>query len=356
MAKHGHLGEFDANKDDWKSYIERAKQSFAANDIADAVKRRAILLSACGASTYRTIKDVLTPQAPGEVAFDDIVEMLSKYFQPTPSEIVQRCRFNSRIRRPHETIAVFTAQLKKLVEHCNFGDTLNQMLRDRLVCGVNNEKWQQRVLAEEGLTYDKALKMLLALEAAEREVKDLSGPKEVLSVRSRRPQTSPPFSKQTAPPQRMDAGAACYRCGGRHDQAECWYREEECHFCHKKGHIAAVCRQKKKQPPQHSQQRRTPPRKFVRKSTHRVVEEPEPVPPEYPMYSCSSPGTQPLFVEVQIHEAPIRMEVDTGATLSIISRHTYDTTWEEAPSRFLVQSCAPTQGKKLPSMEQLMSK
>ena len=26
MASHGHLGEFDASKDDWTSYIERARQ------------------------------------------------------------------------------------------------------------------------------------------------------------------------------------------------------------------------------------------------------------------------------------------------------------------------------------------
>lgn len=44
MAKHGHLGEFEANKDDCVFYIERAKQYFAANEVTDAGKQRAILL------------------------------------------------------------------------------------------------------------------------------------------------------------------------------------------------------------------------------------------------------------------------------------------------------------------------
>ena len=47
------------------------------------------------------------------------------------------------------------------------------MLRDHLVCGIENEKWQQRLLSEDGdMTYDKAQKFLLALEVAE-EVKHI---------------------------------------------------------------------------------------------------------------------------------------------------------------------------------------
>ena len=50
-AKHGFLGEFDYAKGDWKSYIERTKQYFTANDVTDGAKQRAILLSSCGDAT-----------------------------------------------------------------------------------------------------------------------------------------------------------------------------------------------------------------------------------------------------------------------------------------------------------------
>ena len=36
------------------------------------------------------------------------------------------------------------------------------------------KKWQQKLLAEENLTYEKAYKLLLSLEASEKEVKDIS--------------------------------------------------------------------------------------------------------------------------------------------------------------------------------------
>ena len=43
--------------------------------------------------------------------------------------------------------------------------------------GIANKKWEQRLLAEDKLTYDKAYKLLLSQEASKKEVKDLSKPK-----------------------------------------------------------------------------------------------------------------------------------------------------------------------------------
>ena len=52
-ATHGHLREFDSTHEEWETYIEHLEQYFTANDVQDAGKQRAILLSCCGASTYR---------------------------------------------------------------------------------------------------------------------------------------------------------------------------------------------------------------------------------------------------------------------------------------------------------------
>ena len=80
MASHGHIGEFDASKDDLTSYIARAQQYFAANDIDSPAKVSVVLISAHGPATYIIIKDVLTPEAPSTVDFDTIVEKLTKHF------------------------------------------------------------------------------------------------------------------------------------------------------------------------------------------------------------------------------------------------------------------------------------
>ena len=47
------------------------------------------------------------------------------------------------------------------------------MLRDRLVCGINNHQIQKRLLAEHDLKYQKAVELALAMESASKNVGDL---------------------------------------------------------------------------------------------------------------------------------------------------------------------------------------
>ena len=59
---------------------------------------------------------------------------------PNQSVIVQRYRFYSRFHKPNELITTFVAKPRSLVKDCNFGQTLEENLRDRLICGVNDQE------------------------------------------------------------------------------------------------------------------------------------------------------------------------------------------------------------------------
>ena len=138
MAAHAKVGTFNESTELWSLYIERLGHYFVANDVKDDTKKRAILLSSCGVGTYTIIRNLLAPDLPSTKSFDEIVEAAGKHFNPKPSSIVQRFRFNSRVRKEGESVADFVAQLRQLSEHCQFGDTLSNMLRDRIVCGIND--------------------------------------------------------------------------------------------------------------------------------------------------------------------------------------------------------------------------
>ena len=62
------------------------------------------------------------------------------------------------------------AELKKLSTECEYGDSLNEVIRDRLVCGVNDRRIQKRLLAEPDLTFKKAMEIAQAMEAADKNV------------------------------------------------------------------------------------------------------------------------------------------------------------------------------------------
>ena len=88
------------------------------------------------------------------------------YYEPEPSPIVQRYKFNTRNRASGESIAAYVAALRELAEHCDYGASLSEMLRDRLVCGVNHEGIQKKLLAEKDLDYDKAYGIAVAIEVS----------------------------------------------------------------------------------------------------------------------------------------------------------------------------------------------
>ena len=121
-------------------YTERLEQYFTANDVRNAGKQRAILLSCCGASTYHLIINVLALNRPTDIPFDATVTQMRMHFHPTPSEMVQRYLFNSRMRRPGESVLMYVAKLKKLAEFWNFGEMLKPMLRDSIDCEIDNER------------------------------------------------------------------------------------------------------------------------------------------------------------------------------------------------------------------------
>ena len=79
MTAFGSIGEFNQVKETWTAYSERLEEYFTANDINDAGKKRAILLSACGAATYQLIRDLLTPVKPNTKTFEEIVEVNCMY-------------------------------------------------------------------------------------------------------------------------------------------------------------------------------------------------------------------------------------------------------------------------------------
>lgn len=88
---------FDPKSEDWTSYSERLQQHFIANDVEDVEKKRAILLSVCGAATYKLIHSLVHPYKPTDKIFDELVELVKNHHKLPPSEIVQRYNFNTRV-------------------------------------------------------------------------------------------------------------------------------------------------------------------------------------------------------------------------------------------------------------------
>ena len=96
-----------------------------------------------------------------------------EHLDPKPNIITQRYKFYKRERAATESVSEYVAALRKLSEHCNFGDGLNDHLRDRIVCGINNERILQKLLSIKDLDLKTAIDNAVAIEAAMRNTKEM---------------------------------------------------------------------------------------------------------------------------------------------------------------------------------------
>ena len=86
MATHGSLVQFNPDKEEWTSYVERLNYYLIANEVTDDTKKCAILMSGCGPTTYKTICSLVDSEIRKTI---DLVEIVTSHFDPKPSSIVQ---------------------------------------------------------------------------------------------------------------------------------------------------------------------------------------------------------------------------------------------------------------------------
>ena len=318
-----------------------ARTIFEANDITGdekATKRRATFLSVIGPSPYKLLRSLLSPAKPSDKTYAELVAKQTEHYSPTPSEVIQHFRFNSRSRKAGESIAAYVAELRHLAEFCNYGDTLDKMLRDRLVHGINNEGIQRKLLQETSpLTFARALTVAQGAETAVKNLKEMQASKLELSSNSSSSTgvtvKSEPVHKVSGKKASSNEGGArltCHRCGKPgHLVPVCRFRESVCHKCKKKGHLTKVCRSKSQtQPTSHG----TKPKRSTSQPVRQVDEESDAESDDsmQPILTVKQgcDGRQPpIKVHVGVDKCSIPMEIDTGASVSIMSETTYHKLW-----------------------------
>ena len=86
---------------------------------------------------------------------------------------VIRYNFKTRNQRPGEGFESHYTELKNTVKDCEFGSLEDNLLRDRLVCGIIDEILREKLLQVEDLTLEKCVNMCRLLESSARQLKTL---------------------------------------------------------------------------------------------------------------------------------------------------------------------------------------
>ena len=131
-------------------------------------------------------------------------------------------------------------ELYTLAENCNYGDLTSEMMRDRLVVGIQDETLSQKLQLDPTLTLDKAKQMILQKEAVREQQQALK--KDVFAPAVEELKVTPKVYPNRW---KREQQTACPRYGlGTHPREKCPAKDAKCYRCQRNGHFASQCRSK----------------------------------------------------------------------------------------------------------------
>ncbi|KAL1484541.1 hypothetical protein MTO96_011239 [Rhipicephalus appendiculatus] len=84
---------FDDAVSSWSTYRVRLEAYFEGNEITDAAKRRALLVSSLNDSVVRILQGHLPGVPINSLTYDDVVKCLEEHFNPQANEIAASYSF-----------------------------------------------------------------------------------------------------------------------------------------------------------------------------------------------------------------------------------------------------------------------
>ena len=222
-------------------------------------------------------------------------------------------------------MASFSVALRQLSSSCEFGAFLPEALRDQFVCGLSNQGIQRKLLAEANLTLDSALQLATAMSMAtentvEFHTDTLRRDTHTVNKVSKNVQTKT-YAKSSS--------YVCWRCAKpNHSPDVCRFKDAVCHGCKQKGHIIRACKKRQSTGvPQKGAAR------YVVDCSEETINTTDEEDNMLGIYSAERQNnkTKPVVGSVSLEGVDCEMHVDTGATVSLVSRAFYKERFPHVP-------------------------
>lgn len=227
-----------------------------------------------------------------------LIAKFDEYFLPQKNVTVERHRFFCRNQMEHESVEQYVFELNKMARSCEFESLCSDLVRDRLICGIQDGAMRERLLREPKLTLSKALDICKIAEMTRVQASNFAKPEvathhvhEVCQVhgcaqheqqgdesvhwvqrarctrcqqasaapgasgtrgardrrrrgrgrgRGRGPRAAQPSTSNETSAYRRQS--VCYKCGLNHDLYKCPAYGVRCDKCEKYNHYAKMCK------------------------------------------------------------------------------------------------------------------
>lgn len=328
----------------WKKWKLRFEIFMDANEIAKfpQSKQTAIFLNAIGDDGIDIFNSFNIDRTKTKV--EEIIKKFDDKFSPHTNVTVERYNFFTRIQKSHESLDDYLTILNNLSSTCDFKELKESLIKDMLVIGIRNTHIKERLLQEEKLTTETAMKIAKNLELSQERSNKLvqengtnndkvqiikSDHKFKQNQRNRSRQRSflaPTLQRNNSPrrhnssnryqsnKQSTSETKNCTRCDQIH-RHKCPAEDKICKNCKKKGHFAKCCFFRKSE-------------QTYKKNRQQVsnisCEESNYISGNYVINSINNCNTKNWQINVFINKYKLQCQIDTGADTNVISKKLLD--------------------------------
>ncbi|KAJ8887618.1 hypothetical protein PR048_013835 [Dryococelus australis] len=108
-----------------------------------------------------------------------ILDILEQHFIPTANETVIHYVFFSRVLQEGESLDMFVTELQT---DCKFGDLRDNLIQDRIICGLRDVQVKDRLLWDPNLDLLKGIIIIRATELADIHIRQFEGKSGIFGV------------------------------------------------------------------------------------------------------------------------------------------------------------------------------
>ncbi|XP_058837817.1 uncharacterized protein K02A2.6-like [Topomyia yanbarensis] len=278
-----------------------------------------LLMRKLGSSEHERYVSYILPKLPKDYKFTDTVEKLKILFGAAESVISKRYRCLQVTKQPTDDYVTYACRINKTCVEFELSKLTEEQFKCLMfVCGLKSEgdsEIRPRLLSKieerDNITLDhlsEDCQRLLCLKRDTAMIESSASPSSVNFIKRKqfsKHQQKPPM--ETAGPDKNIPSTPCWFCGGMHFVRDCTHRSHKCKDCGIVGHREVYCSTAKRT--SKASRNKKHPGSYATKSVSLVI---------------NTVDKRRRFVTVMLNGVNVRLQLDTGSDISIISKRLWE--------------------------------